>query len=560
MEPTYVDFTSLPCLPENAVVTTARDAFGKLGYLEVHEAGFIEVTFQVPADGCPELLLTVDTDGAEPDVRLNTQPVPVGSDATPLPPSLLVPGDNILYVAPRPESAQSLHLRHMGISPATDPDLAERSRLTDRDRDRFLPVRGEAKVFTFERIPLDGDGEPIPGALWLMFDHGYGADLRSLSWRDAEGNIASVGFSSNMAGMLGFWTDPAGRRFQIKGGRGIPTGELESPTPGTRPRFYRVSGKLRGLDLRLDAGSTPLPVQVDWTDEAGHHSSILFDDDWTAFTGYTHWGTGTLALPYEGRLADFSNTPDATPSPAPQPPGSWPGFVPAGVTELPAVDAADVDFAAIFAAHAPDRPVSPRIDLAGCLVQNDSDGSLSAGDPGRECAYICDNYPVGRFPVALTIEPLPEPEAAGRHSRVDRLAIAFSTRPPVRWENSCPETHWTGLGLFCVGTHEHVAIAHLVTHARRILDTHKLWANGCETVEEYTSKGYVFDLADYPTTPDPTAYRDGWYALPDHAKGGVVLGILTDHEQGDEYTYGCVGYDGDGHIAAYVHVFRPDDY
>ncbi|MEV0169497.1 hypothetical protein AB0I00_00025 [Streptomyces sp. NPDC050803] len=223
------------------------------------------------------------------------------------------------------------------------------------------------------------------------------------------------------------------------------------------------------------------------------------------------------------------------------------------------LDAADVDFAAIFASQDPDRPVSPRIDLAGDLVLNEADGSIPMGDPGREGTYICEYFPHGRFPVALTIEPLREPEAAGRYARVERLAIAFSTRPPVRWEHPEGETFWTGLGLFCVGTREAMTVAHLVVHARRILDTHRMWANGCETIEEYTSKGYNFDLASYPTSPDPTAYRDGWYALPDLVKGGIALGILTDHQLGDEYTYGRVGYDEDGQLAAYVHVFRPDD-
>ncbi|MFJ8388892.1 hypothetical protein ACIQ9Q_31070 [Streptomyces sp. NPDC094438] len=310
----------------------------------------------------------------------------------------------------------------------------------------------------------------------------------------------------------------------------------------------------------MSAGSAPLPVQADWTDETGHHTSILFNEDWTAFTGHTTWRRAQFATEYEGRLAEFTLTPDAAPSLAPQPPASWKGFTPPVVTELPLVDADDVDFAALFAAHAPDKPVSQRIDLAGYLVQNDPEGVLRVGDPGREHGFVSDPFPIGRFPVALTIEPLSEPEAAGRYSRVDRLAIAFSTRPPVRWDHPAAETHWTGLGLFCVGTHDDVIIAHLVLHARRILDSHILWANGCETIEQYTSNGYFFDLARFPTTPDSTAYRDGWYSLPDDAKGGIALGILTDHEQGDEYTYGRIGYDENGHIAAYVHVFRPDAY
>ncbi|MFJ8388891.1 hypothetical protein ACIQ9Q_31065 [Streptomyces sp. NPDC094438] len=239
MQPTYVDFTSMPYLYENTAVTAARGTSPQQGYLEVPDAGFIEVTFQVPADGYPELLLTVATDGAEPDVRVNTQSVPVGPEATPLPASALVPGNNILYIAPRRKAEEPLRIRHIGFASATDPDLAERSRLTDRDRDRFAPVRGRLRTFTFDRIPLDGDGEPVPGALWLMLDNGEGKEntlrLRTLSWRDKEGNSASLGFRANMAGLHGFWTDPAGRRFRVEGQEAVPAGELERPVPGTRP-------------------------------------------------------------------------------------------------------------------------------------------------------------------------------------------------------------------------------------------------------------------------------------------------------------------------------------
>ncbi|MCX5213174.1 DUF4241 domain-containing protein [Kitasatospora sp. NBC_00240] len=584
MEPTFADFASTPFISNNIGIRSGPGPASAEGYHAVPPGGRLELSFQLPEQALPELTVTLAADGA-PVLSVNGEPVgtrpdraepagpePSGSAPTShqhlgrpalgertataaIPAALLRPGRNLLAVGPARTATRALRISRILIDPAARPGRSERARLADPDRDRFVPVRTRLRVFSTLRTPLDDTGEPRPGALWLALDDGTAPQLRTLSWRDAEGRRAAVGFGARMHRFQGHWVTADGRRFSYEGAAASPASLPTGPTPGCHAVFHRLADGRPGLDLRLDAGVPPLPVELAWTDTEGRTTAVLFDAGWDTFVGHTHRDGAPLG-PYRGRRAPVLPGADAGGSGAGRPETDGDTHLPGAGAAFGRVRAEQVDFPALFASWSSNlgpgpRPGTPhQIQEVGDLVL--PTGVLAVTDPGPDGWTADGALPPGRYPVAVAVEPLADAPQAGQHARVRMLAVALSTAPPVSWDKET-RTGVNGSGLLCFGGRPATpsagaaqAVGRLLEHARPVLAARRAAADGTGPDGPERS----------PSGRDPGAFAHGWHAVAQPDAGGVAVGVLVERAGpvADPGT-GRVGRDAGGHPVAYVHHF-----
>ncbi|MFC9326715.1 hypothetical protein [Kitasatospora sp. NPDC057015] len=533
--------------------------------------------------------------GTAPSAARTTQRVRPAGEPTAtvaIPSAVLRPGRNLLLVANPATSGRDLLIRRILVDPTALPGRSERALLADPDRNRFLGSRTRLRIFTTLRTPLDDPGEPCAGVLRLALDDGTAPELRTLSWQDAEGGRGSVGFGGRMRRFQGHWVAADGRRFAYEGGDAGSEEPADGPTPGCDSFFHRLADGRPGLDLRLDAGVAPLPVELAWSDTEGRATSILFDAGWDTFVGHTR-RDGRPVDAYRGRRA-----PGVGPGPSgsrPAPTGPAAGQPATGAVPFRRVRAEQVDFPAVFSSFAQNlrvdgRPRTPhQIQEVGDLVL--PTGTLEVTAPGRHGWAVEDVLPAGRYPVAVAVEPLAEAPQAGQHARVRMLAVALSATPPVSWDESAG-SRMSGHGLLCFagrpadpdtgtdpageapttgGTRAATAagpadgpgtapapttaavVRRLVDHARPVLEARALIAGGDRPD----------DAAPHRTRPaghaagrDPGAFAHGWHTVAQPAAGGVAVGVLVERaERPDAGGAGRVGRDAEGRPVAYVHHF-----
>ncbi|OKI14040.1 hypothetical protein [Streptomyces sp. CB03911] len=588
MEPTFADFASTPFISNNIGIRSGPGPASAEGYHAVPPGSTLELSFELPEHPA-ELTVTLASDGA-PVLSVNGEPVetspgrtrppgPEPAGAAPsgrrhqgaapfggrtatasIPAALVRSGRNLLTVGPAPAAARALRISRILIDPAAHPGRAEQARLADPDRDRFVPVRTRLRVFSTLRTPLDDIGEAQPGALWLALDDGTAPQLRTLSWLDAAGGRAAVGFGARMHRFQGHWVAADGRRFGYEGDAASPAGLPTGPTPGCHAVFHRLADGRPGLDLRLDAGVAPLPVELAWTDTEGRATAVLFDAGWDTFVGHTHRDGAPLGA-YRGRRAPVLPV-AGTGGPGTGRPVGGDARLPGTGAAFGRVRAEQVDFPALFASYAPGLAPGPRpgtphqIQEIGDLVL--PTGVLAVTDPGPDGWAGDTALSPGRYPVAVAVEPLADAPQAGQHARVRMLAVALATTPPVSWDK---ET-WSGpngSGLLCFGGRPATpsagtaqAVGRLVEHAHPVLAARRAAPDG-------TGPGRPAGHArpeENPSGRDPGAFAHGWHAVAHPDAGGVAVGVLLERPgaAADPGT-GRVGRDAAGRPVAYVHHF-----